>query len=304
LHESYTYAFNQTIFRTTRSAGIAQRPALDEQLKEAAPLVITEIDARSARIGLPQGEDAHYYVYTAFQKTIVAEGWSNPARRLVLALAPGRYIVQRRRPHSAAIELALGNGESRDLQPADFRDVPEEVLAQKGGSVELHPHDLSLGGGAAVGGLAATTFNAGAGYSYRIADFALDAEVIVQQSQETNAANRVATSQYGARAGVSFRPRLGSRATLNLGASFVGIFAKETLERVDAGEVTAAGYATRRSASAFVPGAELRAAIRAEFTQTIWGEFGPQGGVLFPRRDTTIKPAPYLGADLRLGVRF
>jgi Caspase domain len=304
LHESYTYAFNQTIFRTSQSAGIAQRPALDEQLKESAPLVLTEIDARSARVSMPQGEDAHYYVYTAFQKSVVAEGWSHPARRLVLALAPGRYIVQRRRPHSAAMELALGTGESRDLQPADFRAVPEEVLAQKGGTVDLHPHDLALGGGAGVGGLAAMTIGGSLLYSYRMSDFALDTGLSAAQSLETNAANRVRTLQYGARAGVSYRPRLSERTALNLGVALTLAYAQEAIERLDAGELTSAGYPTRRTASAWVPGSELRTVVRVEFTQAIWAELGPAAGIQFPLRDKKLSPSPYGAVDARIGVRF
>jgi Caspase domain len=304
LHESYTYVFNQTIFRTSQSAGIAQRPALDEQLKESAPLVLTEIDARSARVGLPQGDDAHYYVYTAFQKSVVAEGWSHPTRRLVLALAPGRYIVQRRRPHSAAMELALGSGESRDLQPAEFRAVPEEVLAQKGGTVELHPHDLALGGAVSLGGLAATTLGASLFYSYRMGEFALDTGVAAAQSLETNAANRVRTLQYGARAGASYRPRLGEQMALNLGLAFTLAYAHEAIERLDAGELTAAGYPTRRTATAWVPSSELRVGVRVEFTQTVWAELGPNAGIQFPLRDKKVSPAAYAGADVRIGVRF
>jgi hypothetical protein len=126
-------------------AGVVQRPAVDANVHEGAPIVLTTMASTSA-LRFPQARDGHYVVYGVGSRAIIGELWSSPDRSVALAVTPGRYIIHRRAGGgSAALQIDIGPGEQREVRSADFRTVPEEVLVKKGGEIILHPNELSLG---------------------------------------------------------------------------------------------------------------------------------------------------------------
>jgi hypothetical protein len=79
---------------------------------------------------------------SAGTRTVMGELWSSPDRAVA---PPGKYVVQRRGGGpSAAVQIDVGRSEPRELSGADFRPVPEEVLARKGGELVLRPNERSL----------------------------------------------------------------------------------------------------------------------------------------------------------------
>lgn len=134
LDESFAFAHAQTMIRSAKSSGVLQKPEAIVRLRESAPVVLTATSNRVARVSLPQSKDAHYLVYSASGKSIVAELWSSPVRKTTLLLPPGHYIVQRRAGAArGAAKIAVAAGEERDLGGTDFSATTDGLLmAQKG----------------------------------------------------------------------------------------------------------------------------------------------------------------------------
>ena len=145
LAESYDFAYSQTHFRSARGSGVLQHPAAVFDLREAAPIVLTRTFAAGTTVTFPRAADAHYLVYALGSKTVLGEVWSRVDREVSFGLPPGRYLIQRRGGGgSAGTEVTLSSGESRALHASDFRAVPEEQLAAKGGEVVLRPNELGV----------------------------------------------------------------------------------------------------------------------------------------------------------------
>jgi hypothetical protein len=90
----------------------------------------------------------------ATSRTVVGELWGRPERDVVFALPAGRYLAQRTTgAGSAGMAFSLAPSEARTLRADEFRAVPEEQLATKGGTVVLWPNEIGveLSAGASLG---------------------------------------------------------------------------------------------------------------------------------------------------------
>ena len=135
LDESFAFAHAQTLIRSSKSSGVVQKPEAVINLREAAPVVITQTAARMGTLSLPAAKDTHFLVYTAGGKTVLSELWSTPDRPLLLNVPPGRYIVQRRLAGAGALAtIALSAGEERKVDERDFASSTLEPIAAKGGA--------------------------------------------------------------------------------------------------------------------------------------------------------------------------
>ncbi|NOU34333.1 MAG: hypothetical protein HOO96_41100 [Polyangiaceae bacterium] len=304
LSEAYTFAYNQTLFRSAQSAGVLQRPTVDASIKEYAPLVITQLGAQAAQLRLPIAADTHYLVYTAFAHAVMAEAWSAPDRRVELGLPAGRYVVQRRGARSGAVEITLGKGQARDLDASDFRDVPEETLAKKGGEMVLRPHEASLAYGADASGFADFGQRIRAQYMYSFSDFAVGGGAEGGLANGVTDANDIETRLFGGRLAAELRFRLGSSVGLHFAGALRGLYVHQNLRRRDADVVARAGYPTESSSSAFAWGPEARASFRFDAGAPAFLELGPWASVLFTKKGDAVSPIGALGAEITVGATF
>jgi hypothetical protein len=303
LSEAYTYAYNQTLFRTSQSTGVLQRPEVDASVKEFAPIVLTRIALGMASLRLPQSSDTQYLVYTANAHAAYAEAWSAQERRVAIGLPAGRYIVHRRGARSGAVELNLSRGETRDLETADFRDVPEEALASKGGTLVVKPFELGAAYGVDTSALAPFGQRLRVQGSYVFGALALGAGLEGGIGRGDNDANRIDFRYGGGRAGAELRAALSEDVQIFAGAHARALYAREKLTRLDQDVVARAGYPTERSASAFVAAGELRLGARLNLGGG-FVELAPWGTLLFPKRADSVNPQAGAGIEAQAGVRF
>jgi hypothetical protein len=135
LDESFAFAHSQTLIRSAKSSGVLQKPEAVVTLRELAPLVLTLTarDAALAKLSLPVAKDAHFLVYAAGSKSVLSEVWGSPTRRITLAVPAGKYVVLRRAGAGAfSAQVAVGQGESRELEERDFAAESLTRVARKG----------------------------------------------------------------------------------------------------------------------------------------------------------------------------
>jgi hypothetical protein len=302
--ESYDFAYSQTLLRSARSSGVLQHPAAVFELREAAPLVLTSTSDGATAISFPRAADAHYLVYAVGSHAVLGEIWGSADREVVLALPPGRYLVERRLAGSAGgAEITLGRGEVRALRASDFRAVSSEALVSKGGEVVLRPDELSLEGGIGASRITGFGKQIGLRYGHSFGAWALGAGVTFAQGQDETSAEDVTLKSVGLDAVVERRARLGPW-TFGLGAGLEGRYLHESLVRTDAAEVGAGGYATTSHDSALAPGALLEGHLRLALPSSTWLEVGARGALLFPQLDGTVGLFPDVRVNLGLGTSF
>jgi hypothetical protein len=304
LSESYSFAYNQTLFRSARGLGIVQRPSADFDLRQAAPVILTRMGSESTALRLPAGPDQHYLVYGLGSHTVMAETWSDPARDILLAVPSGRYLVQRHAlGTSGAAEVSLSRGEQKSLAPGDFQPYPEEALTQKGGEVVLAPNELALEYAVGASRLLPLWHRIGVHYGYRYGGWALTAGLDGELGYDRTTAENVRVVALGASARIERRFRLGD-ATLRLGLGVVGQYAWQTLVRRDADFVARAGYPTERVNSGFAFGPTALIALRVPFYRSIFVEPAVTGSLFFARFDEGSAMNPMVGVGVFTGVSF
>lgn len=303
LSEVYTYAYNQTLFRTSQVSGVLQRPEVDASVKEFSPIVLTRITAAMATLRLPQSADTQYLVYTASAHAAYAEAWSASDRRVAIGLPAGRYIVHRRGARSGALELSVSRGEERLLESSDFRDIPEETLAQKGGALVVKPVELGLAYGIATSSLAPLLQRLRLQASYGFGAAALTVGLEGALGSGDNEGNTIALKMAGARAGGELRLGLSDSVHLFGGAYGAALYAHETLMRRDQDVVARSGYPTERTSDALAFGGELRLGARLNLHSGFF-ELSPWGMLLFPKRGDQVHAEPTAGVEVHVGMRF
>jgi tetratricopeptide (TPR) repeat protein len=110
LAEAYQHAFQRTE-ADTAATPVPQRPAFRYELKGQGEVVLTRLERASAALVLPRVEGERYVVVDRHEWRLVAEGRTEAAREVRLALAPGEYRVKRVRPELlevAPVQLAAG----------------------------------------------------------------------------------------------------------------------------------------------------------------------------------------------------
>ncbi len=302
LAESYDFAYSQTLLRSARSSGVLQHPAAVFDLHEAAPIVLTKTYGAGTVVRFPEAPDVHYLVYALGSRAVLGEIWGSGDRVAAFALPPGRYLIQRRNgAGSAGLELALSAGQERTLRASEFRAVPEEQLASKGGAVVLRPNELSVDGGVAASRLSSFGELVGVRYAYHWNEWALSIGLGGALGTQTTSAENVKLASLGADAEIERRWRLGP-LVLGLGVGAEGDVIWQTLERSDAARV--AGYPTTQKFTGFAPGPIVAAHLRAPLWQGTWVELSARGGVLFPDLGAGVGELWTVRAGLGVGIEF
>ncbi len=247
LDEAYSYAYSQTLFRSARVSGTMQRPSVRQSLDETGPVVVTRTSRASARLTLPAGADAQYLLYAAGTRGVLAEVWGRPDAGLELAVPPGVYVLYRRlRGTSAATDIVLAKGEQRTIGASDFRAVAAEVLAAKGGALELRRSRLGVASGAGW------TQDGGVGPTLTLLadrwgdDLGVGARLAATVGGSTHGRNDVQVQVAQLDAVVQGRLVTGP-FELSVGAGPSLMMIAEQLRRTDAAKLEGTGYPTRSS---------------------------------------------------------
>jgi len=309
LSESYDFAYHQTLYRSARGSGVLQRPAVSFTLKESNPIVLTEPARERSVILFPQSADTHYVVYSLGSHTVTDEVWGRPDRPVLLALPAGRYMIQRRAEGSdGAVEIALGREERRALAGSDFRPFAPETLAQKGGELDVWPHEIELAYGARTAPGDARLFDVAevvrARYAHRVSGvFSLSFGADAGLGARSTAALDARVVWGGASARAELRPSLGS-IDVRLGLGPAASFVAQRLRRQDAARVALAGYPTEQHFHALLAGAESIVGARYHLAPRVALGIDLDGALLFG--DGAGSPAIYPsgGASAAVDVRF
>jgi hypothetical protein len=291
LAESYDFAYSQTLFRSASGSGVLQHPTATFALSEFSPIVLTQTFGVATRMELPLGTDVRYLVFAVGSRRVLGELWSHPDHAIAFAVPPGRYVVERRsaRGDTAATELALGRGDDRTLTAADFRPVPEEQMAAKGGEVVLRPSELALELGGGVSRLADGEGTVGLRYARVLGDWALSVGPRAAYGLQHTSASDVRVASVGLDAALERRWRLGG-PILSVGAGAAVDFVSQRVQRTDAAVVAAAGYPTTQSYGAVAPGPIVFARLRVPVGTIPWIEMSARGELLLPELDGRVSP--------------
>lgn len=301
--ESYAWAYGQTLFRSARASGVLQRPSLETNLREGAPIVLTRMETASA-LKFPRAENVHYIVYGVGSRAVAAELWSSPARAVSLAIPPGKYIVHRRAlGHSAAVQLDVGKGEQRALEGADFRAVPAEALARKGGEVILHPNELTAGYSMRTSRTYDVGHEAAVRYAYDTDGLAFGVGALIGTGEQSTTIQTATLSWLGIDASAELRAKaLGVTFRAGGGPRALGVVQK--LVRTDADRLLAAGYDPERRFRGTAVGGHAVLGARVPFAERFWLDVEGRGELLGVSIGDSLAPLWSVGAGAALGASF
>jgi len=301
--ESYAFAYGQTLFRSARASGVVQRPALETTLREGAPVVLTTT-ASATRLRFPRGSDSHYVVYGVGSRTVVGELWSSSERAISLAVPPGRYIIHRRAGgHSAAVQLDVARNEEREVRGADFRAVPEETLARKGGAIVLWPNEVSVGYVARTARLYDLGHELQLRYQHTWDGFAFGIGAAGGTGQGTRGNQESTVSWLGVDGLAELRSTVGP-FLLRAGIGPRVLALVRSTERVDAERLALAGYDTERRFRGTALGGHARAGARVPFGSRLWIDLEAHGELLGARLGGSIAGTWSAGGGAAVGLSF
>ncbi len=156
LDELYRYLYQETLFHTAGTRAGPQHPSYEYDLRGQGAIVLSELGGPSAALLFPEGGGGRYWVFDRGSRAFVGEVASD-AQPVRLAVAPGRYLVQRRSPERLeACEVLLSGGDEVDVDglamvEQDYDDDPTKggvalrwqrrtrVLIRAGGGVHTVP---------------------------------------------------------------------------------------------------------------------------------------------------------------------
>ena len=305
LAESYDFAFSQTLLRSARGSGVLQHPTATFALQEAAPIVLTHTFGPGTKVELPREADAHYLVYAVGSRSVVGEVWSNPDRPSILAVPPGEYIVHRRTANgaSAVADIAVGATEDRVLAASDFRAMPEEELAGKGGGVVVRPYEVALAIGAGVSRLTDASGLARLTVTRSFGSWALAVGARGALGVQDTESNDVTVTSLGLEATGELRWPLGARAMIAAGAGAAADAVWQHVQRNDQA-VASAPMKTSADFQAVAAGPIAFARLRERIGLRAFVELSVRGEALAAKLDDSLEPLWSLSAAVGGGASF
>jgi opacity protein-like surface antigen len=142
VQEAFEYARERTVRDSARYAPLPQHPSFEIDLRGRQDVVLTQIGASGSSLELVQTQGPFEVIHLASGVT-VAELPSG-ARRVRLALPPGRYLVRRVTPgqiYSQEVEVATGGVTS--VAESQLETPAATTLAMKGGDALPAPMSMS-----------------------------------------------------------------------------------------------------------------------------------------------------------------
>lgn len=153
LQEAYQYAYRHTLARTAETLQGPQHPSYRMELSGEGQLVLTWLGSQRSHLVLPAAARGVYYVrHKGPSRRLVAEVRKEAARRLRLALRPGRYEVRK----------VWGR---RHLAQTVTIHARQQTVLDEGAMVRVAP-DLGVtkGGGPGAGGVLTFSYQLASGY--------------------------------------------------------------------------------------------------------------------------------------------
>ncbi|HEX8435946.1 caspase family protein [Archangium sp.] len=136
LSEAYQYSHQRTEVETAASP-VPHRPAFRFDVQGQGDLTLTRLGQDTARLMLPPEEDHRYVVVDEHESRLVAEGRSRPGEQVVLALAPGPYLLKRvLRERMEVARLRLTPGVPVRAETLSYEARPLGAGFLKGGNPE------------------------------------------------------------------------------------------------------------------------------------------------------------------------
>ena len=134
LNEAYTYAFNETLSRTSTTLAGPQHASHEINLSGSGDLVLT--DLRVASAGIVLGEDIRGRMFIKERSgRMVAEIRKEAGLPLTLALPPGRYSITLDDGNTLlAAQIALASSDKVGLEIREFSPIAAEVATSRGNS--------------------------------------------------------------------------------------------------------------------------------------------------------------------------
>ncbi|MEN0061858.1 MAG: caspase family protein [Myxococcota bacterium] len=130
LAETYAYVYAETAFRT-RDAPETQTPHGDFDLSGAGDVVLTRLEAATARIAFLGDLEGAFSVWDESRRRYVAE--VDGTQPLTLAVTPGSFFVHKRMPgYVEEAQVEVRRGETRTVIAEDFTVVSYEDAASRG----------------------------------------------------------------------------------------------------------------------------------------------------------------------------
>ncbi|MEM6931732.1 MAG: caspase family protein, partial [Myxococcota bacterium] len=124
LSETYSWVYAETAFRT-RDAPETQTPHGDFDLSGAGDVVLTRLEAATARIAFLGDLEGAYSVWDASRRRYVAE--VDGEHPLTLAVSPGSFYAHKRMPgYVEEARVEVRRGETRSVLAEDFTVVSYE----------------------------------------------------------------------------------------------------------------------------------------------------------------------------------
>ncbi len=305
LAESYAYAYHQTLYRSARGSGVLQRPSAKFDIDEVAPVTMTHLGGQTGFLLFPKESDTYYLVYAPRSRTVTAELWSSQDRTVALSLPPGRYVVHRRASgKGSAVNVAVTRGEERALAASEFRDVPLQALAQKGGSLILRPWEVEAGYGSHHARAQDFGQRLILRTAYAFDDFAISFAAHAGMGNTATEANEVDERLLGVEPAFEVRAALGP-PTFRLGLGPSIEYVGQTVRRHDAERVERAGYMGEKHYGGTAFGAHAFMGLRVSLPLgPTWTEIDANGAWHEAKSDTELISRWRAGASLTLGTSF
>ncbi len=306
LEEAYLYAYQQSVRRSAAGPGTVMHPSVQIELRGAGALVLTETLDRNATLVLPSDRAALYLVYRQPSGRLLAEVRTDAQRATAVAVAPGKYLIQRR-PASpddriargGAQQLSVGEGAQIELDADGFTPVPLEVLAAKGGYLQLWGHELALSGGGLVSHAASAGPRVRLRYGVVRGDWAGELSLDLGRFEDQDAFNDRTEQWFGGDVLVTRRRLLGP-LQLSVGGAWRVI--DQRLVRLDAEALEAAGLSSEERFVGFAVGPTIATSAQWPLSPAWFLRVTTLGSLFFRQEGDAWRARPEASLEVGLGL--
>ena len=136
LEEAYLYSYSRSLERTILSRQGPQRARFSKRLSGYGSLVLTTLSRQRAWLQLKKNVSGEFFVWNHKRDLLLAEVVKSRGKRIILALSPGRYVLQWRRYGGVFHKtITLSNNQRFVLQANGRRLAYHQGAVPRGGPV-------------------------------------------------------------------------------------------------------------------------------------------------------------------------
>jgi len=154
LVEAYNYTYNNTVLKTSGTRGGTQHPEYKFDLKGRGNLVLTRVNAERSRLRFAAPVSGDYLVYNLKKGVVVAEVIKQEGEVRDIALAPGNYVIKKRRSHDVLLgKVTVSKNEIKEINDEQLKSTSYEDDYTKGAvMVKINGLKVELGTGMGLQG--------------------------------------------------------------------------------------------------------------------------------------------------------